>query len=144
MSKFRANIFLIQTTSNYLWASEVEVVKVDYFDFLYKIFEKLVWIRSQGNGLQLLDFWIFLFFSQFSRSCSFVFEPKVEKNIHSSVFSTHFMPLISMFVPKIMEEWNNQLKKLWFLQATEDQKKFEVVAIQKILAQNLLIHGSNF
>ena len=30
MSKFRANIFLIQTTSNYLWASEVEVVKVDY------------------------------------------------------------------------------------------------------------------
>ena len=40
MSKFRANIFLIQTTSNYLWASEVEVVKVDYFDFSCQNFEK--------------------------------------------------------------------------------------------------------
>ena len=42
MSKFRANIFLIQTTSNYLWASEVGAVKVDYFDFSSEIFEKLV------------------------------------------------------------------------------------------------------
>ena len=40
MSKFRAYIFLIQTTSNYLWASEVEVVKVDYFDFSRKKIEK--------------------------------------------------------------------------------------------------------
>ena len=36
MSKFRANIFLIQTTSNYLWASEVGAVKVDYFDLHVK------------------------------------------------------------------------------------------------------------
>jgi hypothetical protein len=34
------NIFLIRTTSNYLWASEVRVVKVDYFDFSCKKFEK--------------------------------------------------------------------------------------------------------
>ena len=40
MSKSRANIFLIQTTSNYLWASEVGVVKVDYFDFSCKKIEK--------------------------------------------------------------------------------------------------------
>ena len=40
MSKFRANIFLIQTTSNYLWASEVKVVKVYYFDFSCKKIEK--------------------------------------------------------------------------------------------------------
>ena len=40
MSKFRANIFLIQTTSNYLWASEVGAVKVDYFDFSCKKIEK--------------------------------------------------------------------------------------------------------
>ena len=40
MSKFLANIFLIQTTSNYLWASEVGEVKVDYFDFSYKKIEK--------------------------------------------------------------------------------------------------------
>ena len=40
MSKSRANIFLIQTTSNYLLASEVGVVKVDYFDFSCKKIEK--------------------------------------------------------------------------------------------------------
>ena len=42
MSKFRAKIFLIQTTSNYLWASEVGVVKVDYFDFSRKKIEKQI------------------------------------------------------------------------------------------------------
>ena len=36
MSKFCAKFFLIQITSNYLWASEVGVVKVDYFDFCIK------------------------------------------------------------------------------------------------------------
>ena len=40
MSKFRTNIFLIQSTSNYLWASEVGTVKVDYFDFSCKKIEK--------------------------------------------------------------------------------------------------------
>ena len=40
MSKFRAKIFLIQTTSNYLWASEVGAVKADYFDFSRKKFKK--------------------------------------------------------------------------------------------------------
>ena len=40
MSKFHANVFLIQTTSNYLWASEVRAVKVDYFDFSRKKIEK--------------------------------------------------------------------------------------------------------
>ena len=30
------NIFLIRTTSNYLWASEVRVVKVDYLIFHVK------------------------------------------------------------------------------------------------------------
>ena len=41
MSKLRANIFLIPTTSNYLWSSVVGVVKVDYFDFPCEIFEIL-------------------------------------------------------------------------------------------------------
>ena len=40
MGQFRTNIFLIQITSNYLWASEVGVVKVDYFDFTCKKIEK--------------------------------------------------------------------------------------------------------
>ena len=42
MSKFLANIFLIDITSNYFWSSVVGVVKVDYFDFSCKKIEKLV------------------------------------------------------------------------------------------------------
>ena len=60
----------------------------------------------------------FRFFSDIFRSNSFIFEPKVEK-IYMGVFSTHFVPLISILASKIMEEWNNQLYKLWFLQATD-------------------------
>ena len=41
MIKFRANIFSIATTLNYFWSSVVGVVKVDYFDFSCKKFEKL-------------------------------------------------------------------------------------------------------
>ena len=37
-----ANIFLIRLTSTYFWASEVGVLKVDYFDFFMKKIEKLV------------------------------------------------------------------------------------------------------
>jgi hypothetical protein len=33
----------------------------------------------------------------------FISEPKVEK-IYMGVFSTHFVPLISILAPKIMEE----------------------------------------
>ena len=45
MGQFRANIFLIRLTSTYFRASEVGVLKVDYFDFFMKKIEKLVWIR---------------------------------------------------------------------------------------------------
>ena len=45
MSKFRTNIFLIATTSNYFWFSVVRVVKVDYFDSSCKEIEKQVQIR---------------------------------------------------------------------------------------------------
>ena len=45
MGQFRVNIFLIQLTSTYFWASEVGVLKVDYFDFFMKKIEKIVWIR---------------------------------------------------------------------------------------------------
>ena len=55
-----------------------------------------------------LVFEIFSFFSDFFRSNSFILEPKVEK-IYMGVFSTHFVPLILILAPKIMEEWNNQL-----------------------------------
>jgi hypothetical protein len=51
--------------------------------------------------MQLSGFWIFFVFSDFFRSNLFMFESKVE-NI--SFFSTHFVPLISIFAPKIMEE----------------------------------------
>ena len=39
----------------------------------------------------------------FFRSNSLIFEPKVEK-ICMGVFSTHFVPLISILAPKIMKE----------------------------------------
>ena len=42
MSKLGANIFSIVTTSKFLWFSVVKVVKVDYFDFSCKKFEKLM------------------------------------------------------------------------------------------------------
>ena len=53
-------------------------------------------------------------------SKAFVLEmsSKVEKN-YMGVFSTHFVPLILILASKIMEDWNNQLYNLWFLQATE-------------------------
>jgi hypothetical protein len=66
MSKLRANIFLIPTTSNYLQSSVVGVVKLDYFDFSLNVFEKLVRIRCEGNCLQILSFWNFFVFSDFS------------------------------------------------------------------------------
>ena len=68
--------------------------------------------------MQLLGFWNFFVFSNFFRSNLFIFEPKVEK-IYRGVFSTHFVPLVSILASKIIEEWNNQFYKLWFLQATE-------------------------
>ena len=36
MGQLRANIFLMWLTSTYFWASEVGVLKVDYFDFFTK------------------------------------------------------------------------------------------------------------
>ena len=51
----------------------------------------------------------FLFVSDFFCSNSFIFEPKVEK-IYMGVFSTHFVPLISILAPKLRSvaqiEWN--------------------------------------
>ena len=52
------------------------------------------------------NFWvfeIFLFISDFFHSNLFMFEPKVEK-IYMGVFSTRFVPLISILAKKIMEE----------------------------------------
>ena len=42
MGQFHANIFLIRLTSTYFWASEVGVLKDDYFDFFMEKIEKLV------------------------------------------------------------------------------------------------------
>jgi hypothetical protein len=47
-------------------------------------------------------------FSKWGYKNSFIFEPEVEK-IYMYVFSTHFVPLISILAPKIMKEGNNQL-----------------------------------
>jgi hypothetical protein len=55
---------------------------------------------------RFLDF--FRFFLIFSAQTRFIFEQNLEK-IYMGVFSTHFVPLISILAPKIMEELNNQL-----------------------------------
>ena len=101
MSKFCTNIFSISTTSNYFWSSVVGVVKVDYFDFSCEIFEILCEL-----DVRVIAYWvsgIFSFFPNFFRSNLFIFEPKVEK-IYMGVFSTHFVPLISILASKIREE----------------------------------------
>jgi hypothetical protein len=46
--------------------------------------------------------------SDLFRPNSFIFEPKVEKK-YLGVFSTQFVPLISILAPKILEEQNCQL-----------------------------------
>ena len=51
------------------------------------------------------------------------------------VLSTHFVPLISILASKIMEEWNNQLYKLWFLQATEALCHLSLTDIKKIFCK---------
>ena len=61
----------------------------------------------------VLEFFCFFWFF---RSNSFIFEPEVEKT-YVGVFFTHFVPLILIMAPKVMEEWNILLKKI--LQATE-------------------------
>ena len=45
--------------------AKIRVFKADYFDFLCKEIEKLVWIRCYGNCLQLLVFWNFFDFFRF-------------------------------------------------------------------------------
>ena len=82
--------------------------RVKYLKNLRELDDRLI-------ACNFLVFGIFLFFSDFFRSNWFTFEPKVEKN-YIGVFSTHFVPLISGLAPKIMEDWNSQLYKLWFLQ----------------------------
>ena len=52
MSKFYTNIFLIATTSNYLWSSagaKIRAVKVDYFVVL-PVFECFMMRHSLGHS----------------------------------------------------------------------------------------------
>jgi hypothetical protein len=56
------------------------------------------------SSLQKSEFLnLIILIPDFFRSNSFIFEQKVEK-IYMGVFSTHFVPLISILAPKIMEE----------------------------------------
>jgi hypothetical protein len=58
-------------------------------------------LRQLPATFSFLEF--FRFFSDFFRLNSFIFESKV-KYIYMGVFSTHFVPLILILAPKIMEE----------------------------------------
>ena len=80
----------------------VGVVKVEYFDFPCEILKILCEIYVRVIACNFEVFGIFLFFSDFLRSNSFIFEPKIKK-IYMGVFFTHFLPLISILAPKITE-----------------------------------------
>ena len=92
---------LIPTTLNHLWFLVVGVLKVDYLDFPCEIFEILCELDVGVIACIFYVFGIFSFFSDFLRSNSFIFEPKIEK-IYMGVFSTQFVPLNSNLVPKIL------------------------------------------
>ena len=78
-------------------------------------FHRLLFVCHQSMAIQVVEF----------SSGGLKNERFLPNNQHIQVFSTHFvplisilepniMPLISILEPKIMEEWNNQLQKLWF------------------------------
>jgi hypothetical protein len=92
---------LIPTSLNHLWFSVVRVLKADYLDFPWEIFEIMCELDVGIIACIYLVFGIFLVFSVFFGSNSFIFEPKIEK-IYMGVFSTQFGPLNSNLVPKIM------------------------------------------
>ena len=80
---------LISTSLNHLWFSVVRVLKADYLDFPWEIFEIMC---ELDVGIIACNFYVFRkfsFFSNFFCSNSFIFEPKEEK-IHMGVFSTQF------------------------------------------------------
>ena len=81
--------------------SVVGAVNVDYFHFPCEIFKIVCEIDIGVIACNFYVLGIFSFFSNFFRSNSFIFEPKVEK-IDMGVFSTQFVPLISNLAPKIM------------------------------------------
>ena len=68
--------------------------------------------QDQGYNIRkffaFFEFGMFSLFSDFFRSNLFIFDPKVEKN-NMGVFSTQFLPLISILATKMLEEQNCQL-----------------------------------
>ena len=77
---------LLPTTSGPPKFAKIGVVKVGYFDFPHEIFEKLVWIRCQGNCLQLLGFWNFFVFFWFFPSKLVYFRTKSRKKRYGYFF----------------------------------------------------------
>ena len=78
-----------------------ECLKLIILIFHEKFLNNLCELDARVIACNFQVFGIFLFFSDFFRSNSFIFEPKVEK-IYMGVFSTQFVPLISNLAPKIM------------------------------------------
>ncbi len=75
--------------------AKIRVFRVDYFDFHV---EKLKNYSELDVRVIACNF--FLFFSNFFHSNLFIFEPKIEKMyMGMGVFSTQFMPLISILAP---------------------------------------------
>ena len=82
--------------------------------FHVKKLKKLVWIRCKVSCLQLLGFWNFFVFSDFFRSNSFIFEPKVEKKDMGSFFHSICAPDLNFGTKNIGRTKLSNLKTLIF------------------------------
>ena len=76
--------------------------------FWVKYLKNLCELDTRAIACNFQAFGIFSFFSNFFRQNSFIFELKVEKK-DMGVFSTQFVPLISILATKILTEQNCQL-----------------------------------
>ena len=97
------NVFLISVTLSLSSLQKSEYLKLIILIFNVKNWKNQCELDVRVIACNFQVFGIFSFFSVFFRSNSFIFEPKVEK-IYMGVFSTHFVPLISILAKRIMEE----------------------------------------
>ena len=92
----------------------VGVVKVDLFYFPNEIFEKLVWIRCQGNCLQLLGFWNLLVFFRFFPPKLVFFKIKSRKKRYGCFFHSICAPDLNFGTKNIGRTKLSTLKTLIF------------------------------
>ena len=74
-------------------------------------------------------------------NCNSLYFWAESRKICMGVFFSHFVLLLSIFPSKIMEEWNNQLYEVWFLQAKGQlisECPYEIIVCPKIATKKFL------